>query len=427
MKNRKEINKIRRNNAKLYSIYKMFSWDLLFFYSIEFLFYTITKKVTASEILIINGLYLLFKILGQIPAVAITDFLGKRKSIILGNMLLIIYMLILLFLPGAASIILANLFFAIGYDMKTIAEPNLLYDSVSTKGGDGLYSKLEAKGGSWYYILDGIASLTAGYLFVINNYLPMIICLGFIVISTILSFGFKDVYEVKKEKENGLKNTLKEYGKDLKITFKFILKSKRMKSYVLFQIVLYSLISIIETYQSELLTDIGIPEEQFSMIFAIMTLIGGISLTLKRPIERKFKNRTLSFISLIYIGACIVIGTITSLYANQLIIPVVLIMYAIQKIATSIWYILETKYLKNFTTEENRNRITFTYEFIGGIAASIFSILGGLLLEVINVENAFLIIGLLSLASMIVVLDYMRTRFGLRPEEYKKEDIVLEK
>lgn len=427
MKNRKEINKIRRNNAKLYSIYKMFSWDLLFFYSIEFLFYTITKKVTASEILIINGLYLLFKILGQIPAVAITDFLGKRKSIILGNMLLIIYMLILLFLPGAISIILANLFFAIGYDMKTIAEPNLLYDSVSTKGGDGLYSKLEAKGGSWYYILDGIASLTAGYLFVINNYLPMIICLGFIVISTILSFGFKDVYEVKKEKENGLKNTLKEYGKDLKITFKFILKSKRMKSYVLFQIVLYSLISIIETYQSELLTDIGIPEEQFSMIFAIMTLIGGISLTLKRPIERKFKNRTLSFISLIYIGACIVIGTITSLYANQLIIPVVLIMYVIQKIATSIWYILETKYLKNFTTEENRNKITFTYEFIGGIAASIFSILGGLLLEVINVENAFLIIGLLSLASMIVVLDYMRTRFGLKPEEYKKEDIVLEK
>lgn len=427
MKNRKEINKIRRNNAKLYSIYKMFSWDLLFFYSIEFLFYTITKKVTASEILIINGLYLLFKILGQIPAVAITDFLGKRKSIILGNMLLIIYMLILLFLPGAISIILANLFFAIGYDMKTIAEPNLLYDSVSTKGGDGLYSKLEAKGGSWYYILDGIASLTAGYLFVINNYLPMIICLVFIIISTILSFGFKDIYEVKKEKENGLKNTLKEYRKDLKITFKFILKSKRMKSYVLFQIVLYSLISIIDTYQSELLTDIGIPEEQFSMIFAIMTLIGGISLILKRPIERKFKNRTLSFISLIYIGACIVIGTITSLYANQLIIPVVLIMYVIQKIATSIWYILETKYLKNFTTEENRNKITFTYEFIGGIAASIFSILGGLLLEVINVENAFLIIGLLSLASMIVVLDYMRTRFGLKPEEYKKEDIVLEK
>ena len=95
MEDRNRLNKIRRNNAKLYPIYKMFSWDLLFFYSIEFLFYTITKKVTASEILIINGFYLLFRIIMQIPAVAITDFLGKRKSIILGNILLIIYMLIL--------------------------------------------------------------------------------------------------------------------------------------------------------------------------------------------------------------------------------------------------------------------------------------------------------------------------------------------
>ena len=91
MEDRKKLNKIKRNNAKLYPIYKMFSWDLLFFYSVEFLFYTITKKVTASEILIINGFYLLFRILMQIPAVTITDSIGKRKSIILGNIMLIFY------------------------------------------------------------------------------------------------------------------------------------------------------------------------------------------------------------------------------------------------------------------------------------------------------------------------------------------------
>ena len=428
MENRKEISKINRKNAKLYPIYKMFSWDLLFFYSIEFLFYTITKKVTASEILIINGFYLLFRIVMQIPAVALTDLLGKRKSIILGNMLLIVYMLILLCFPGAISIIIADLVFALGYDMKTIAESNLLYDSVSTRGGEGLYSKLDAKGGSWYYILDGIASLVAGYLFVINNYIPMLICLGFIIISTILSFGFKDIYKVKKDKKAniGLSNTLKEYGNDLKSSFKFILKSKRMKAFILFQIVFYSVIEIVDTYNSDLLINIGIPEEQFSMIFAVLTLIGGISLSLKRPIEKKFKNRTLAFISLMYIGACIIIGAVATLLKSEMIIPIVLIMYAVQKVNTSIWYILEAKYLKNFTKEEMRNKITFTYEFIGGIAASIFSILGGLLLKVLNVRNAFLVIGLLALASMVVALDYMRTRFGLKPEEYKKEDIEFE-
>ena len=114
--NRKEkISEARRTNAKLYPIYKMFSWDLLFFYSIQFLFYTITKKVTASEVLIINGFYLFFRIVCQLPAVIINDFFGKRKSIIFGNILLIFHLLILIFFPGAIGIILADLFFSLGY------------------------------------------------------------------------------------------------------------------------------------------------------------------------------------------------------------------------------------------------------------------------------------------------------------------------
>lgn len=424
-KKKDELRDIRRNNAKLYPIYKMFSWDFLFFYSIEFLFLTITKKLDASEILVISGFYLIFKIMGQLPAVVITDFLGKRKSIILGNILLIVDMLVLMLIPGAIGVVIANLFCALGFDMKNISESNLLYDSVSTKGGEGLFSKLDAKGGSWYYLLDGIASLAAGYLFVINNYLPLVICLGFVIISTILSFKFKDVYEVSNDRkqEISLTKTVKEYGKDLKVCFKFILKSGRMKSFILFQVVFYSLIRVIDTYRSQLLTDLLVPEEQFSMIIAALTLIGGISLTLKKNIEKKFKNKTLTFISLMYIGACIVVGTISSLTLSQNIIPLVLIMYAAMKMSTSIYWILESKYLKNFTNENMRNKLTFTFEFIGAVSASIFSMLGGLLLKVVNVENAFLMVGLLALACMVVTLDYMRKRFGLRPKQYKKEDI----
>ena len=424
-KKKDELRDIRRNNAKLYPIYKMFSWDFLFFYSIEFLFLTITKKLDASEILVISGFYLIFKIMGQLPAVVITDFLGKRKSIILGNILLIVDMLVLMLIPGAIGVVIANLFCALGFDMKNISESNLLYDSVSTKGGEGLFSKLDAKGGSWYYLLDGIASLAAGYLFVINNYLPLVICLGFVIISTILSFKFKDIYEVSNDKkqEISLAKTVKEYAKDLKVCFKFILKSGRMKSFILFQVVFYSLIRVIDTYRSQLLTDLLVPEEQFSMIIAALTLIGGISLTLKKSIEKKFKNKTLTFISLMYIGACIVVGTISSLTLSKNIIPLILIMYAVMKMSTSTYWILESKYLKNFTNENMRNKLTFTFEFIGAVSASIFSMLGGLLLKVVNVENAFLMVGLLALACMVVTLDYMRKRFGLRPKQYKKEDI----
>ena len=423
MGNKKNIKKVKRKNANIYPIYKMFSWDLLFFYSIEFLFYTITKGITPSEVLIINGFYLFFKIVMQIPAVTISDFLGKRNSIIFGNFILIVYMLTLIFSRNIIGIIIADLFCALGYDIKLISESNLLYDSVSTNGGEGLYSKIDTRGGALYYILDALASIMAGYLFVHNNYLPLYISLGCIIVSTILSFKFQDIYPNKIKKNDIGLSHFKEYKNDLKYSFKFILKSNRMKAFILFQIVFYSLIKIIDTYRSNLLVDIGIPEEQFSMIFAILNLMGAMALFLKKPIEKKLRNKTLSFISLSYIFACIIIGTISSINQSKSIIPFILIFYVIQRMNTSIWYILEAKYLKNFTNQSSRSKITFTYEVIGSLSASIFSIMGGLLLNVLTVENAFLILGLLSLAIMIVVLDYMRGRIGLKPYQYKKEDI----
>ena len=36
--NSKKLSKIRRKNAKLFPIYKMFAWDLLFYYVVSFLF-----------------------------------------------------------------------------------------------------------------------------------------------------------------------------------------------------------------------------------------------------------------------------------------------------------------------------------------------------------------------------------------------------
>lgn len=423
IKKRTQLNKCRRRNAKLYPIYKMFSWDLLFFYSVEFLFYTITKGLTASEILTINGLYIVFKVLMNIPAIAICDMIGKRKSIIWGNGLVVLGMMILIVMPGAMSVILCNFISSLGWMMKAISESNLIYDSVATRGGDGLYTKLDAKGGCWYYLLDGIASLTAGYLFVIDNYLPMYICLGLVITSFVLSLFFKEIYPPKKEERKKLGTFLKQYERDLKMSMKFMMRSRRMKSYILFGAVFYGIICIFDTYRGDLLTDMGVPEEQYSMIFAILTFLGGISVNLIPAIEKKFKNRILTFLSLIYIVSLVIVGSLVTNFSGNVLLPMILLMFCISRMAMSIWYILEYKYLKNFSTPEMRNKITFAYEFVNGIVASILSILGGLLLEVINIKDAFLVVSLASLAVLILILDYMRTRFGLKPEQYTKEDI----
>lgn len=95
---------------------------------------------------------------------------------------------------------LAMLFCGFGYAIKGISEGNLLYDSVATRGGDGIYTKIDSKGASGYYIIDTVLAIMAGYLFVINNYLPMYISLFFAILSIIISFKFKDIYKGKQQR-----------------------------------------------------------------------------------------------------------------------------------------------------------------------------------------------------------------------------------
>ena len=70
-----------------------------------------------------------------------------------------------------------------------------------------------------------------------------------------------------------------------------------------------------------------------------------------------------------------------------------------------------------------RNRLSFTYEFIVGIIGSMITIFGAILLDYFTFSNSFIIFGLIFLAVIVLTLDYMRTRFGLKSSEYKKQDI----
>ena len=423
-KTKKEETKAKRQNAKIFPIYKMFSWDLLFFYSTQYLFYTNVKGITAGEILKIDAFFPLFIIFMQLPSTICADLLGRRKSLIVGNVIMILYIFLLIILPGVVGIFIANIIYAFGYSLRGIQATNILYDSTATKGGEGLYAKINGKGATGYYILDGIASLTAGYLFVINGYLPMIICLAFTIIATIISTRFKDIYENKLE-ENEISNKIKEYKKDFKISIKNIITSKRLRALLIFMGIFNALITITGTYKGSTLTELQVKPETFSMINAIFTFIAGIATTFQDKIHKKFRNRSFTFLAMIFITSIILIGIL--LYMNiPNILPIILILLAIRSITMSNYYVLSERYAKNFSTPKTRTRISFATEFTTNIIEAIMVFFAGVLLDGTNIRFATLFIGLIFLIIFILILDYMRTRVGLKPEEYDKKDIELE-
>lgn len=99
---------------------------------------------------------------------------------------------------GLPILIFSQFLSALGYALKNLTESNLLYDSIekSNKRND-LFARVDGKSSSFYYYIDAITSLTTGFLFIINGYLPMLLCFIICIFSTMLSLKFKEVLNLE--------------------------------------------------------------------------------------------------------------------------------------------------------------------------------------------------------------------------------------
>ena len=77
MSNNKDVQKMRKINMKIFPTYKKLAWDFLFFYTIDFLFLTQIKNMSAADVVLKSSFYSFFGIILQIPANIIIEFLGR--------------------------------------------------------------------------------------------------------------------------------------------------------------------------------------------------------------------------------------------------------------------------------------------------------------------------------------------------------------
>lgn len=419
----------KKKNVNLYPIYKTFAWDLLFYYAIIYVFLVQTKGFSASQVMFCDAFYPIFLILLQIPCTFLIKKYKNKKSLVVGNLALSCSILLLILSNNIYMIIISNFFMGLGFGIKNVVESNLLFDSVTKKDdleSKKLFAKIEGIGTRNYYILDGIASFLTGYLYVINDYLPMIICLAFTVISVAMSTCFKELNEediLTSEAEKRMK--VKEYFSELKDTLRTIFKSQRLQSIMLYVLLFHGIVYSAITLRGVLLTDLEIPPQYYSAILAILTIISGVSAGLQSKVHSKFRNKALAFIALTYIQTFIIIGIVSMLNINWwLKFSVVIILYAIQYILKPIYLTLISAYTKNFANEEMRLKISAVNNFVNGLSEAIIALIISKMLECFNINFTFLISGIAFFVIMSSILIWMKTRFGLQPEEYTSDDIL---
>ena len=423
MESKEEKQKMRKINMKLFPIHKMLSWDLLFYYTINFLFLTQIKNISASDVVLTDSIYALFVMILQIPINIIIAFLGKKKSIVIGNLSLVAYMVIIIFSRNIYDLILANFISAIGFGLKDTVQTALLKESIPpSKYKNQIFSKLNSKGATGYYIINMLSKIIAGYLFTINGYLPMICSLIVLIISTIISMGF---IEPDKKKNVSLKKTMgMDEIKDIKSGFKFVLKSERLKALILSAAFICTLLTILGNYEVSLLEDIKLSAVVIGYAGAINSLVNAIASKKENAFNKMFKNKSLTILSLILSISAIIAGIcgITEIRENLMGTIIILGAYMIYGFINGMYYTIIDRYLMNFANKDIDTQITAVYNLFRNATRMLFGFLASFILGITTSANALIIVGIIFTIIFIAISQYMKTRLGLKPEEYSKEE-----
>lgn len=406
-------------NRRIFPLYKGFGWDPLFYSAIIFLFLTEIKGITPAKVMYAEAIYSLFLLLLQIPATIIIEKIGSRKALILGTTFATIQIIMMIFINNFTFLVIAYFMSAFGNAIKDIARNTLLYDSTKICNGKNSFANINAKGSSLSNALSAVTSICAGCLFVINPYIPLVLSSCISILAVIIAYRFEEV-EIEKTKET----TISESVKDVKQCFKFIMKSKRLKSLFWFTSIFGGVLMMISTYEKKLLTDLQVAPQYFGIIFAILTLVQSFSIVYQDKIHNTFKNKTLAMISIPIFLSFIITGIVAKLNLNfSFTIIIVMFAFFIHHFFRGPYWVLEDKYVTNFTTTNIRAKILSTSNLTKNVGEIVISFLGGLLLEFYSTSTAYLIIGMVGVTVILLVLKYMKKRIGLNPEEYDKKDI----
>lgn len=421
MNNTEEIQN-KKINARLYPIYKMLSWDLLFYYSIIFLYLVQAKNFSASQVMLGEAFFTASCFVLQIPIGLLVDKIGKKRSLVIANICMCLFSFILLIIQNFNQLLIGYFIDAIGYVLRTVCETNILYDSLPIgKRRGNLYSEIDGIGASRYYVVDAITSLIAGYAFVLNPYLPIIFCFIANIISTILATRFRSIKLQNEQVE--VKEGVREYFRQLVEAIRFTKKSKRIFCLLLYFGLVSGLIYNLTTFRSSVLEGISIPEHYFGIIFAISQMVAAICAKAQIFIHKRFRNKTLAVLGIPLTISCIIIGFLAMIGTSTTFKVIIVLLFVFQGAIKGAYNVLIYRYLNNFTNRKIRTKLATIRNMFYNISSILISLFGAMLLNYTDSANTIIIVGCMMTILIILLLDYMRGKVGLKPEQYKKEDL----
>jgi MFS family permease len=234
------------------------------FYRPVMYLYFLSQGLSYTDIAVLEALYNLTTVIGEIPTGYVGDRVGRRNSLILGTGIIAVT---LVGIAGVASLhggvafpALAALYvcWSMGYNFRSGSEDAWLYDTLMADRSEDRFTYVRGRGQSVALTVGVVGSIVGGYLGGFALALPFLVAAG------VTGFGLVALFAMGEPDRGIDDDEVLGVREGLEIV-REVLSRERVRAFVLYYFVLFSAVTylvfmFLQPTLEVVLTDVGLPE-----------------------------------------------------------------------------------------------------------------------------------------------------------------------
>lgn len=329
----------------------------------------------------------------QIPAGLLGDRYGRKRMLLVGEVLYSVGILAFGFSTGFFEFIAANIVWALGVCFIVSGDTPFLYDTLVELNRQAEFTAVMGKCNAVMYMMNAAAAVVGGVIVQLTDHLEYTL----IIASVIGLFGTSTALMLKEPRVTGREH-LASYTRHLKSGMRTVLASRAIMALILIQIIIEIGVYVMAVFRGVYMDEhLDFDYLQIGLFFAGFSVVGGLVVRNAGRIEGHLGERR----SLVFMYLAIVFSfAIVFLVASPIVIIVQFLIYSVSSLQGPII----SGYLNKRVDSQHRSTVVAIATFMFTGILTVVELGAGWLGEQIGLVESLAILAVASAPFMVYLL-----------------------
>ena len=369
-----------------------------FYRPVMYLFF-LAQGLSFTQIAVLEALYNLTTLFGEIPTGYVGDRVGRRNSLLVGTALISVTLLGIglssSFLPLAGLYVCWSL----GYNFRSGSEDAWLYDTLTDDLSEDEFARVRGRGESAALAVGAVAAVSGGYLGSVDLSYPWFVAAGVtsLGVLVLLTLDESETYEETATEALSLRRTVR--------IVRDVLSRRRLRSLLLYYYVLYAAVTylvfvFLQPIFETVVLDLGVPQPRVESLlgwfYAAYSLVGAVLTYYTGAIRERIGLRTWFLVLPFAVG-----GALVGMYfVPVLAVPTFLLIRGVSDVTRS----FAGQYVNDRVESLGRATVLSAMAMVSGLAVVPFQLGSGVVSDAVSPLFALGVAGVVLVVGAAAIL-----------------------